>query len=104
MLLSSVPWWRVGDEILCGRELLHEPEDHEGVCPVCEHWSADHRIVLSTLGILRTKDLLGLPVRDFYAKACCVALNDLLGRGRQVRIEEHGVRGTFLRDLGRGPR
>ena len=40
-LLLAVPGSRVCDEVLCGKELPHEPDYHKGICPVGKHRSTD---------------------------------------------------------------
>ncbi len=91
VLLLPIPGGRIGNEVLCRRELLHEPKDHEGVGPVGKHRGANDRSFLATLRVSRTKELLGLPVGDLDAPAGSIPLNDVLGRGRLVRIEEYGI-------------
>lgn len=79
------------------RELLHEPKDHEGIGPVGKHRRTNDRVLLSTLGVSRTEELLGFLVGDLDAPTGPISLNDIARSSLDICVEEHDVAVTSAR-------
>jgi hypothetical protein len=97
VFLVAVPWSWIGDEGSCFGELAHEPKDDKTVGPVRKHRGTNDRVLLTTLWFSRTKELLGLPVGHFNAPAGSIPHNNVRGRSRYVRVEEHDIRVFAIR-------
>jgi len=91
-LLLAVPGSRVCDEVLCGRQLPHEPKYYKAVRPVGKHGGTDDRVLSATLRFSRTQQVLGLSVGNLDAPMRSVSLDNLLGSGLGIRVEEDHIR------------